>query len=233
MIDGCLAWERKDTTLEFSLLEQGRLMSGARAVHTQRSCLVWVYVGRSSSCHVVRTAAWCWKSFTLIFPLGSYWLLELSHLFSFSFPCKLLLNVSLCWSRVWSWLDFNVTSVVGLEGKRSIPAVLHGGRHSWLSINFKRHDPPATPKRERAYLIYRMESHHTAAKSTKNGNKNNHRRNHYRIWHNSIMSCDSGALVLYSRPKQRSPSDVRKGQGGHKLGKMIHSCLPASQVLTG
>lgn len=34
MIDGCLAWERKDTTLEFSLLEQGRLMSGARAVHT-------------------------------------------------------------------------------------------------------------------------------------------------------------------------------------------------------
>lgn len=33
MIDGCLAWERKDTTLEFSLLEQGRLMSGARAVH--------------------------------------------------------------------------------------------------------------------------------------------------------------------------------------------------------
>lgn len=99
--------------------------------------------------------------------------------FFFSFPCKLLLNVSLCWSRVWSWLDFNVTSVVGLEGKRSIPAVLHGGRHSWLSINCKRHDPPTTPKRERAYLIYRMESHHTAAKSTKNGNKNNHRRNHY------------------------------------------------------
>lgn len=35
MIDGCLAWERKDTTLEFSLSEQGRLMSGARAVHTK------------------------------------------------------------------------------------------------------------------------------------------------------------------------------------------------------
>lgn len=40
MIDGCLAWERKDTTLEFSLSEQGRLMSGA-GQFTQRSCLVW------------------------------------------------------------------------------------------------------------------------------------------------------------------------------------------------
>lgn len=178
MIDGCLAWERKDTTLEFSLLEQGRLMSGARAVHTQRSCLVWVYVGRSSSCHVVRTAAWCWKSFTLIFPPGSYRLLELSLLFCPPFPCKLFLNVSLCRrSRVWSWHDFNVTC--GRCWTGSIPTVLHGARHSWLSINYKRHGPPTTPKRERAYLIYRMENHHTAAKSTKNGNKNNHRRNHH------------------------------------------------------
>lgn len=179
MIDGCLAWERKDTTLEFSLLEQGRLMSGARAVHTQRSCLVWVYVGRSSSCHVVRTAAWCWKSFTLIFP--PWVVLVAGVVFIFPFPCKLFLNVSLCCrSRVWSWHDFNVTNLRSvLEGKGSIPTVLHGARHSWLSINHKRHDPPTTPKRERAYLIYRMENHQTAAKSTKNGNKNNHRRNHH------------------------------------------------------
>lgn len=150
MIDGCLAWERKDTTLEFSLLEQGRLMSGARAVHTQRSCLVWVYVGRSSSCHVVWTAAWCWKSFTLIFPPWVVLVVGVVFYFFSSSPCKLFLNVSLCcWSRVWSWHDFNVTNAVG-AGTGSIPTVLHGARHSWLSINYKRHATPYNTKKRKS-----------------------------------------------------------------------------------
>lgn len=155
MIDGCLAWERKDTTLEFSLLEQGRLMSGARAVHTQRSCLVWVYVGRSSSCHVVWTAAWCWKSFTLIFPpLGRTGCWSCLYFFSSS-PCKLFLNVSLCcWSRVWSWHDFNVTNLRSvLKGTVDTHGFTRGAALlAQYQLQASR-NPPTTPKRERAYLI--------------------------------------------------------------------------------
>lgn len=50
-------------------------------------------------------------------PFWSYWLLELS---CFSFLCELFPNGSLrCWSRVWSWHVFNVTSAVGAGRHRA------------------------------------------------------------------------------------------------------------------
>lgn len=98
MIDGCLAWERKDTTLEFSLLEQGRLMSGARAVHTKvMSGLGLRWAEFILSCCSERRLG-VGSLFTLIFPLPwSYWLLELSCFCLL--PWHSSFNVSLCVGR--------------------------------------------------------------------------------------------------------------------------------------
>lgn len=77
MIDGCLAWERKDTTLEFSLSEQGRLMSGARAVHTKvMSGLGLRWAEFILSC--CSDGGLVLEVFHPNIPPWSYWLLEFS-----------------------------------------------------------------------------------------------------------------------------------------------------------
>jgi hypothetical protein len=39
-----------------------------------------------------------------------------------------------------------------LEGTGSIPTVLYGARHSWLSINYKRYDPPLQHQKEEEHI---------------------------------------------------------------------------------
>ena len=152
MIDGCLAWERKDTTLEFSLLEQGRLMSGARAVHTKvMSGLGLRWAEFILSCCSERRLG-VGSLFTLIFPLPwSYWLLELSC-FCFLSGTLLLMFPFVVGrgSGVGMISTRRMRSV--LEGTGSIPTVLYGARHSWLSINYKRYDPPLQHQKEEEHI---------------------------------------------------------------------------------
>lgn len=112
MIDGCLAWERKDTTLEFSTIGARETHVGRRAVHTKvMSGLGLRWAEFILSC--CSAAAWCWKSFALISPCPWVALVVGVVLFCFALWHSSL-NVSLCcWSRVRSWHEFNVTNAVG------------------------------------------------------------------------------------------------------------------------
>lgn len=190
------------------------------------SGLVWVYVGRSSSCLVVRWRLGVESFFffrPLIFPYP--WVVLAVGVILFCFPPwhSPLHDFLCCGTRVRSWHEFNVTNAVGAGRDRLDTHGLIWGAAFLAQYQSQALQSPLQHQKERACLIYRMESHHTAAKSTKNGNKNNHRRNHSSV-SGSTLVCD--AIQVKTRASGGSLRIIQNGWA-FKLGRMLYGS-PAS-----